>query len=276
MDDRQGLSRRASGDLDSLYSPVLPPGAGTLRCPQFSRPPRHVAIIMDGNGRWANQRGLARTEGHRAGESALMDTIAGAIEAKVSHLTVYAFSTENWKRSPTEVRFLMGYSRDVLRRRRDELHRWGVRVRWWGQRGRLWKSVIRELEEAQELTAKNRTLTLNMAVNYGSRAELVQAASRFACDVAAGRRKASKLTERAFEQYLYDPECPAVDLLIRTGGEQRLSNFLLWQCAYAEFAFTSRSWPEYDRQALWDDLLVYEGRQRRFGAAVDRVVLSGL
>lgn len=272
MKDSRG--RLDTADSHPHHS-LLPPQPPELsRCPKLRRPPHHVAIIMDGNGRWANQRGLPRTEGHRAGEVALMDTIAGAIEARLTHLTVYAFSTENWKRSPTEVRFLMGYSRDVLRRRRDELHQWGVRVRWWGQRGRLWQSVINELEAAQTLTAGNRTLTLNMAVNYGARAEIVSAASRFAEDVQAGRRRAGSLSERAFVKYLSDPLTPDVDLLIRTGGEQRLSNFLLWQCAYAELAFNPLPWPEYNREALWDDLLVYEGRQRRFGAAVDRVAPS--
>jgi undecaprenyl diphosphate synthase len=149
--------------------------------------PRHVAIVMDGNGRWANQRGLPRTKGHEAGEAALLDVVAGAIEVGVTHVSAYAFSTENWKRSPDEVRFLMGFNRDVIRRRRDQMHAWGVRVRWAGRRPRLWRSVIRELEAAEELTRHNDVLTLTMCVNYGGRAEIADAARAMAHDVAAGR-----------------------------------------------------------------------------------------
>jgi undecaprenyl diphosphate synthase len=153
--------------------------------------PDHVAIVMDGNGRWANQRGLPRTEGHRAGEAALLDVMAGAIEIGVKHVSVYAFSTENWKRSPDEVRFLMGFSKDVLRRQRDQLDEWGVRIRWSGRRPRLWQSVVKELEVAEQQTIGNSTCTLNMCVNYGGRAEIADAAAAIAADVAAGRLKAS-------------------------------------------------------------------------------------
>ncbi|MDO5720966.1 MAG: polyprenyl diphosphate synthase [Actinomycetaceae bacterium] len=254
--------------------PVPPPGEGENRVPQLAKVPNHVGIIMDGNGRWANARGLTRTAGHQAGEVALMDTLAGAVEAGVKNVTVYAFSTENWKRSPAEVRFLMGYSRDVLRRRRDELHSWGVRVQWWGRRARLWKSVISELETARELTAGNQKMNFTMAINYGGRAEIVDAARSLAAQAAAGKISAQSISERSFSAHLYGPKSPDVDLLIRTGGEQRISNFLLWQCAYAEFAFNPLPWPEYNREALWDDLLVFGGRERRFGAAVDKVAGS--
>src|SRR6476660_268787 len=158
--------------------------------------PGHVAIVMDGNGRWANQRGLPRTRGHEAGEAALLDVTAGAIEAGVTHLSAYAFSTENWKRSPDEVRFLMGFNRDVIRRRRDQLHEWGVRLRWVGRRPRLWGSGIKELEIAQELTRDNTGLTLYFCVNYGGRAEIADAVGRIAEQVQRGRLKPSSIDER--------------------------------------------------------------------------------
>lgn len=254
-----------------FHREIVPPFAGADRAPEVSGVPAHVAIIMDGNGRWANERGLPRTEGHRAGEYALMDTIAGAVEIGIRHLTVYAFSTENWRRSPAEVRFLMGYSRDVLRRRRDELNSWGVKVNWWGRRQRLWKSVITELEVAEERTKDNTVLDFNMAVNYGGRAEITDAVREVASEVAAGQLKANAVTEKVVARRMYSPSSPDVDLLIRTGGEQRISNFLLWQAAYAEFAFNPVAWPEYGREQLWDDVLAYTGRERRFGGAVDRV-----
>src|SRR3954447_26908699 len=170
--------------------------------------PRHVAVVMDGNGRWANQRGLPRTEGHRAGEASLLDVVAGAIEIGVTHVSAYAFSTENWKRSPDEVRFLMGFNRDVIRRRRDEMHAWGVRVRWAGRRPRLWRSVVTELEAAEELTRGNDVLTLTMCVNYGGRAEIADAARAIAREVAAGRINPERVDERMVARYLDEPELP--------------------------------------------------------------------
>ncbi len=162
--------------------------------------PNHVAIVMDGNGRWANRRGLTRIEGHKAGEAALLDVVAGAIQAGVKHLSVYAFSTENWKRSPEEVRFLMGYNRDVLHRRRDQLNEWGVRIRWAGRRPRLWASVINELQFAERLTAGNDTLTLTMCVNYGGRNEITDAVRSIADDVASGRIKPSAVIGEAHRE----------------------------------------------------------------------------
>jgi undecaprenyl diphosphate synthase len=229
--------------------------------------PRHVAIVMDGNGRWAKQRGLPRTKGHEAGETALLDVIHGAIEVGVEYLSAYAFSTENWKRSPDEVRFLMGFNRDVIRRRRDELDAMGVRVRWAGRRRRLWRSVIEELEEAERRTRDNRTLTLQFCVNYGGRAELVDATRAIAREVAAGRINPAKIDERTIAAHLDEPGLPDVDLFIRTSGEQRTSNFLLWQSAYAELAFVDTPWPEFDRRHLWQACLEYAQRDRRFGAA---------
>lgn len=239
--------------------PVLPKGLT----------PRHVAIVMDGNGRWANGRGLPRTKGHEAGEGALLDVIAGAIEAGVTHLSAYAFSTENWKRSPAEVRFLMGFNRDVIRRRRDQLNSWGVRMRWVGRRPRLWKSVIDELEIAQELTKNNTRLTLYFCVNYGGRAEIGDAARAMAEAVAAGRLKPGSVDERTIARFMPEPDMPDVDLFVRSSGEQRTSNFLLWQSAYAEMVFLDTLWPDFDRRHLWQAIDIYAQRDRRYGGAVD-------
>lgn len=232
--------------------------------------PQHVAIVMDGNGRWANARGLPRTAGHAAGEASLLDVVAGAIEVGVKHVSAYAFSTENWTRSPEEVRFLMGFNRDVLRRRRDVMNDWGVRVRWAGRRPRLWRSVISELEEAERLTAGNTTCTLTMCVNYGGRAEIADAAKAIAQDVAAGRLKADKVSEKTVQRYLDEPDLPDVDLFLRSSGEQRISNFMIWQAAYAELVFLDEPWPDVDRRHLWRAIETYASRDRRYGGAVDK------
>ena len=229
--------------------------------------PGHVAIVMDGNGRWARSRGLPRTAGHEAGEAALFDVIEGAIEIGVRHVSAYAFSTENWKRSPEEVRFLMGFNRDVIRRRRDEMHALGVRVRWAGRRPRLWRSVVTELENAERLTARNDVLTLTMCVNYGGRAEIVDAARALAREAAAGRLDPERIDERTLARHLDEPDLPDVDLFLRTSGEQRTSNFLLWQSAYAELVFLDVLWPDMDRRHLWQAVLTYANRERRYGAA---------
>lgn len=245
-----------------------PSGAQPPRHPAAALP-RHVAIVMDGNGRWANQRGLPRTKGHEAGEAALLDVVAGAIEVGVTHLSAYAFSTENWKRSPEEVRFLMGFNRDVIRRRRDQLHEWGVRMRWVGRRPRLWGSVIKELEIAQDLTRDNTGLTLYFCVNYGGRAEIADATRRIAELVAAGKLKPGSIDERTLARHLPEPDMPDVDLFVRSSGEQRTSNFLLWQSAYAEMVFLDTLWPDFDRRHLWQAIDLYVGRERRYGGAVD-------
>ncbi|MEJ7630108.1 MAG: isoprenyl transferase [Nocardioidaceae bacterium] len=229
--------------------------------------PRHVAVIMDGNGRWANARGLPRTVGHERGEAALFDLVQGAIAAGVSCVSAYAFSTENWRRSPEEVRFLMGFNRDVIRRRRDDMHAMGVRVRWAGRRPRLWRSVIRELEIAEELTRDNTVLTLTMCVNYGGRSELADAARALAQQVADGTLKPERVDERAFARALYVPELPDVDMVLRTSGEQRFSNFMLWQAAYAEMVFMDVLWPDVDRRTLYEAIEIYAGRNRRYGNA---------
>jgi undecaprenyl diphosphate synthase len=229
--------------------------------------PRHVAVVMDGNGRWAKDRGLPRTAGHEAGEAALFDVVQGAIEFGVKELSAYAFSTENWKRSPEEVRFLMNFNRDVLRRRRDQMNEMGVKIQWIGRPKRLWSSVIKELEEAQELTKKNKVLTLNMCVNYGGRSEIVDAATELARDVKRGKVKADSITEKTLSSYLYDPKMSDVDLFLRSSGEQRTSNFLPWQSVYAEFVFMDVLWPDVTRKTLWKAIEQYSERDRRFGKA---------
>jgi undecaprenyl diphosphate synthase len=226
-----------------------------------------VAIVMDGNGRWAQERALPRTKGHEAGEASLLDVVEGAIEIGVGWVSAYAFSTENWKRSPDEVRFLMGFNRDVIRRRRDYMHELGVRVRWAGRRPRLWRSVIGELETAEEMTSGNSTLTLTMCVNYGGRAEIADAAAALARDVQARRLDPDKVTPKLFARYLDEPEMPDVDLFIRSSGEQRTSNFLLWQSAYAEMVFLDTLWPDFDRRDLWRAIEIYAARDRRWGGA---------
>lgn len=231
--------------------------------------PKHVAIVMDGNGRWANGRGLPRVEGHRQGEQALLDVVAGAIQAGVTHLSVYAFSTENWRRSPDEVRFLMGFNRETLRRRRAQLHAWNVRMRWAGRRPKLWGSVINELKTSERVTAENTGLTLTMCVNYGGRNELTDAVRAIAHEVEMGRLSPQGITERTIARHLYVPELPDVDLFLRSSGEQRTSNFMLWQSAYAEMVFLDTLWPDFSRQELWRAIKIYEDRDRRFGGAVD-------
>ena len=229
--------------------------------------PAHVAIVMDGNGRWAKERGLQRTAGHEAGEAALFDVVEGAIQIGVKEISAYAFSTENWRRSPDEVKFLMGFNRDVIRRRRDQMHEMGVRVRWVGRPKRLWASVINELEIAEELTSRNKVLTLNMCVNYGGRSEIVDAATALARDVKRGKVSADKITEKTFAKYLDQPQMRDVDLFLRSSGEMRTSNFLPWQSVYAEFVFMDVLWPDVDRTTLWRAIEEYSKRDRRFGKA---------
>lgn len=252
--------------------PAPPPHPSGARPPQIEAKfvPNHVAVVMDGNGRWANDRGLPRTEGHKAGEASLLEVIHGAIEMGVDYLSAYAFSTENWKRSPDEVRFLMGFNRDVIRRRRDELNALGVRIVWAGRRGRLWRSVIDELESAAEMTKHNTGLVLQFCVNYGGRSEIVDAVNQITAEVAAGKLKPGKVSEKTVRSRLYAAQVPDVDLFLRSSGEQRTSNFLLWQSAYAEMVFQDVLWPDVDRRTLWAAIEEYARRDRRFGGAVDR------
>jgi undecaprenyl diphosphate synthase len=223
------------------------------------RLPRHVGLIMDGNGRWAKARGLPRTAGHEAGEDALVDTVDGALEVGLKYLTVYAFSTENWRRPPDEVRFLMNYNRELLMRRRDEFNEKGVRIRFIGRRNdrKLPRSVVRMAEEAEELTITNKRLNLTIALNYGGWAEVVDAVKQLP--------KGGRVDERAIRSRLYAPELPDPDLIVRTSGEKRVSNFLLWQGAYAELLFTDVLWPDFRRADLFAAISEYQRRSRRFG-----------
>jgi undecaprenyl diphosphate synthase len=229
--------------------------------------PNHVALVMDGNGRWAKQRGLPRTAGHEAGEASLLDMVHGAIEIGVKELSAYAFSTENWRRSPEEVKFLMEFNRQVLRKRRDEMNELGVKIRWVGREKRLWSGVLKELKKAQELTKNNKVLTLNMCVNYGGRAEMLDAAIAIAKDAVKKKIKPDSLTEKSVTKYLYAPQMSEVDLFLRSSGEQRTSNFLMWQSAYAEMVFLDVLWPDADRRTLWKAIEIYAERERRFGKA---------
>jgi undecaprenyl pyrophosphate synthase len=210
--------------------------------------PRHVAIIMDGNGRWARARGLDRSAGHEAGERALYDVVQGALDLGIRYLSAYAFSTENWSRPAEEVAFLLNFNRVLLRRRRDSLGEMGVRIRRVGRREGVPDDLLHEFDEADRLTKDADKLDLLVCFNYGGRAELEDAAK---CG--------------AIPEHLYAPDVPDVDLLIRTSGERRLSNFLLWQSAYAELYFTDVLWPDFDRRSLAAALEDYGRRQRRFG-----------
>jgi trans,polycis-decaprenyl diphosphate synthase len=260
--------------------PELPPSpdGGPSRPPQHTskaaapripadRVPNHVAIVMDGNGRWATQRGLSRTEGHKMGEAVVIDIVCGAIELGIKWLSLYAFSTENWKRSAEEVRFLMGFNRDVVRRRRENLKAMGVSIRWVGSRPRLWRSVINELAIAEAMTKGNDVITVNYCVNYGGRTEIAEAARDIAREAAAGRLNPDRVTEATISRHLNRPDIPDVDLFLRTSGEQRFSNFMLWQAAYAEFIFQDKLFPDYDRRDLWAACEEYAYRDRRFGSA---------
>lgn len=254
--------------------PPIPHASGA-RAPVIARKamPEHVAIVMDGNGRWAKARNLPRTEGHARGEDSLFDVIEGAIEVGLKYLSAYAFSTENWRRSPDEVRWLMGFNRDVIHRRRDQLDAMGVRIRWAGRRPKLWRSVIRELEEAEEQSKDNSVLTLQFCVNYGGRAEIVDAARAIARAAQQGRLDPDHLTEKTFRKFLDEPDIPDVDLFVRSSGEQRTSNFLVWQSAYAEMVFLDRLWPDFDRRDLWRAIEMYVDRDRRYGGAVPNQVV---
>lgn len=227
--------------------------------------PKHIALVMDGNGRWAQERGMERTEGHKRGEVVLLDAVDACLAMGIPYLSAYAFSTENWRRSPKEVRFLMGFNRDVLRRQREWLNEKGVRVLWAGRRPRLWRSVIKELEAAEELTKNNTAMTLVFCVNYGGRAEIVDGVRRLAENVAAGQLQPSEITEKMLGQYMYDPGMPDVDLFLRPSGEKRTSNFLLWQSAYAEMIYQDKLFPDFTPEDMFAAVEEYARRDRRFG-----------
>ncbi|MHB8827069.1 MAG: polyprenyl diphosphate synthase [Acidimicrobiales bacterium] len=224
--------------------------------------PHHVAIVMDGNGRWAQRRGLPRTEGHGAGEEALLDATYGALAVGVRALTVYAFSTENWRRPVDEVRYLMNFNRGILERHRDGLNDDGVRITFSGRRDwRVPKRVLKSMDDAAELTRRNRAMTLNIAFNYGGRAEIVDAVARLVADGVS----ANKVDEKAIRSRLYHPELPDPDLVVRTSGEYRISNFLLWEMAYSELVFTDVLWPDFRREDLYRAIEEFQSRERRFG-----------
>ncbi|MBE7339963.1 isoprenyl transferase [Corynebacterium guaraldiae] len=227
--------------------------------------PRHIALVMDGNGRWAEERGMKRTEGHRRGEAVLLDVVDACLALGVPYLSAYAFSTENWRRSAEEVRFLMGFNRDVLRRQRHWLNDRGVRVVWAGRRPRLWRSVIKELEAAEELTKDNTKMTLVMCVNYGGRAELVDGIRNLAEQVSRGELDPRSINEKTVSSVMYDPDMPDVDLFLRPSGEKRTSNFLLWQSAYAEMIYQDKLFPDFTPDDLFAAVEEYARRDRRFG-----------
>jgi undecaprenyl diphosphate synthase len=240
---------------------VIPDGIDPARIPA------HVACVMDGNGRWAERRGLPRTEGHAAGERALFDTVEGALDLGLQWLTVYAFSTENWRRPTDEVRFLMGFNESLLLRRRDELHERGVRVCFVGRRDwRVPRRVLRRIDETVEMTRRNRRMTLTLAFNYGGRAEIIDAVRAM---VKAGT-PADKITEKRLRSFMYAPDMPDPDLMVRTSGEYRISNFLLWELAYSELVFTDVLWPDFRREHLFDAVREYQHRDRRFGGVQTR------
>ena len=232
--------------------------------------PRHVAIIMDGNGRWAAARGLPRGEGHRRGVEALRRTVRAAGEIGIGILTIFSFSAENWSRPAAEIRDLMGLLRRFIRNDLAELHKNNVRVRVIGERADLADDVRRLLEEAEELTKGNEQLTLVVAFNYGARQEIARAARRISEDVVAGRLASVDVNAESLARFLDAPDLPDPDLIIRTSGEQRLSNFLLWQAAYSELIFVPTYWPDFDRAALEGAIVEYARRERRFGGLAAR------
>ncbi len=249
-------------------TPPPPPDQGSGKVAEIpdeldrSRIPTHVACVMDGNGRWANQRGLPRTEGHAAGEIALVDAVDGALALGVKWLTMYAFSTENWRRPADEVRYLMGFNESLLMRRRDELNEKGVRIRFSGRRDwRVPRRVLKQMDESAELTKKNRRLTLTMAFNYGGRAEIIDAVKAM---VAEGVEE-KNVTEKALRKHLYHPDMPDPDLVVRTSGEHRISNYLLWEMAYSELVFPEVLWPDFRREHLYEAVLEFQRRERRYG-----------
>jgi len=232
------------------------------------RLPRHVAIIMDGNGRWAQARGLPRIAGHRQGADAVHRTLVAAGELGIPYLTLFGFSSENWKRPQDEIESLMGLLRHYLRSEIAELHRHGVRLRIIGERDRLAGDIAGMIRNAEILTCDNDRMNLTIALSYGGRAEIVAAARAIAAEVMAGKLALDRIDEAAISRHLFTSELPEPDLLIRTSGEQRISNFLLWQCAYAELVFTKTLWPDFGRTDLEQAVADFGGRERRYGASI--------
>lgn len=230
------------------------------------RLPDHVALILDGNGRWATRHGLPRTEGHRRGEYALWDVVDGALDLGIRWMTAYVFSTENWNRPKSEVEFLLWFNREILFSRRDEANDKGIKIQFLGRRGRpVPSSVVETIEESEAMTRRNKRMTLSFCFNYGGRAEIVDATREIARRAAAGDLDPRRISEATISRHMYDPEMPDPDLVIRTSGEHRTSNFLLWEAAYSEWVFTRTLWPDFRRRNLFDCIRRYQGRERRFG-----------
>lgn len=244
----------------------MPRATKTMHGVDLASLPQHVAIVMDGNGRWAKARGLARTDGHMEGQRTVVKIVNAALEVGLTWVTLYAFSTENWRRPPSEVRYLLGDTERFVRENRDAFNAQGVRMRWVGRRRRVPAGILRQIDESVEMTRRNKAMTLTIAFNYGSRSEIGDAAARLAADVAAGNVDPKKVTDKTLARYLYDPEMPDVDLFIRTSGEQRMSNYLLWQSAYAELIFSPVLWPDFSAEDLFEAVREYQKRTRRFGA----------
>ncbi|MBC7229020.1 MAG: isoprenyl transferase [Actinobacteria bacterium] len=249
--------KRAPGEAVDMAEDVTRPD-GAL--------PNHVAIIMDGNGRWAERRNLPRIAGHKAGEESITDIVRAASEWELGALTLFAFSTENWNRPENEVRFLMSFNRNLLNKRIEEFHARNIRIRHAGRRDRIPASTLRAIDNAVELTRENTGLSLNIAFNYGGRAEIVDAVRRLCEDAVRGAVDPAGLDEEGFRAYLYNPEVPDPDLLIRTAGEMRISNFLIWELAYTEIYVTEVLWPDFRRRHLAEAIREYQSRERRFGS----------
>ncbi|NLL51993.1 MAG: isoprenyl transferase [Peptococcaceae bacterium] len=231
----------------------------------MTRIPKHLAVIMDGNGRWAQKRGMPRSVGHRAGVEALRDIVRLSDSLGVQYLTVYAFSTENWKRPRSEIGILMSLLKEYVIKELDELHANNVRIRVLGDMANIPEDVRAAYVIACEKTKDNKGLVLNVALNYGSRAEITQAAKKIAQDVLQGSINYEDITEELFEQYLFTRDCPEPELLVRTSGEMRLSNFLLWQVAYSEIVVVKELWPDFNEKSLLEAIRIFQNRERRFG-----------
>lgn len=256
---------QAAGGQDMTMASMVADETALAARRRLSGAPVHVGVIMDGNGRWAARRGLARIEGHRRGLEALRETVRAAIEFGLDYLTVYSFSMENWNRPVQEIADLMGLLKRFIHNDLNELHKSGVKVKVIGARANLKADIRALLDEAEDRTKANSRLTLIVAFNYGSRQEIVATARALAEEVAAGLIKASEIDETLFARHLDTAGIPDPDLIIRTSGEQRLSNFLMWQAAYSEFVFLPMHWPDFDRQAFSAALAEFSGRERRFG-----------
>ena len=227
--------------------------------------PRHVGIIMDGNGRWAERQGVTRAAGHEAGAKSVRAVVEGCRELGLQSLSLYAFSTENWRRTKTEVNALFGLLSKYIRIELDAIHKEDIRVFFTGRREGLTGKTIREITDAEEKTKNNTSMLLNVCVNYGGRAEIIDATRRMAIDFKQGNLSEDQFTEEEFQKYLYRPEIPDLDLMIRTSGEERISNFMLWQVSYAEILVTPTLWPDFRKDHLFEAFREYERRNRRFG-----------